>query len=266
MISNSGSDERGKYNQGKSGDQTGKEWRIIPWYCRPWDLVLRYEGEAEGEVRQLIADLAEEAAQNDCIGYDQYQRLSFWYALQNANYRPANIKVDCESDCSAGALAICKATGYLLNIDPLKKIEISGYSGNIEQLLNRSGFKSLRDSKYLKSDEYLLPGDVLVYVGHHVAINLHQGKKLEVEVKKPYKLGWNRDSCGWWYADGPFSYLKDTWKVINNHWYYFNNLGYILKGLNSVNGSLYYFTESGDLEGALQHTNSKGELVEWFID
>ena len=41
MISNSGSDENGKYSGGQAGDQTGKEWQIRSWYNRPWNYVLR---------------------------------------------------------------------------------------------------------------------------------------------------------------------------------------------------------------------------------
>lgn len=263
MISNSGKDENNKYHSGKAGDQTGAEWSVIPWYSRPWNLMLRYEGERAEEVQLLISQLAEEAALNNNIGYDQYERLTFWYALEKADYHPSNIKTPCESDCSAGALAICKAAGYILGLEPLKNINISGYSGNIQQILNQAGFTSYTDSKYLKSDDYLKPGDILVYINHHVAINLSQGDK--VEVKNPYSLGWNKDGVGWWYADTPYSYLKSEWKVINHHWYYFNEKGYILTGLQSINNKLYYFTESGDLEGALMKTSDNGDLIEWYI-
>ena len=47
MIANSGYDEHGKYSGGTAGDQTGKEWRIIPYYNRPWNCVLRHNGMTE---------------------------------------------------------------------------------------------------------------------------------------------------------------------------------------------------------------------------
>ena len=110
-ISNSGGDERGKITGGAAGDQTGGEWKLKAWYNRPWSHVLRHP---DPRVRRLIAELAIEAALNDCIGYDQNQRGTFWQQLKVSGYRPANIKTKCESDCSAGANSIVKAVGYLL--------------------------------------------------------------------------------------------------------------------------------------------------------
>jgi len=54
-ISNSGHDERGKYHEGKAGDQTGGEWSIINWYNRPWNYVFRYPDQ---KTRELIAELS----------------------------------------------------------------------------------------------------------------------------------------------------------------------------------------------------------------
>ena len=69
-----------------------------------------------------------------------------------------------------------------------------------------AGFEELTDSKYLTSDKYLLPGDVLLYEGHHVAMNLDYGSEVEPAVKpETYyyeNLGWNADKEGWWYAWG----------------------------------------------------------------
>lgn len=59
MISNSGHNEFGSYTGGTAGDQTGTEWQIIPWYNRPWNVVLRFENQ---QVTQLIADIARAAA------------------------------------------------------------------------------------------------------------------------------------------------------------------------------------------------------------
>ena len=96
-ISNSGKDEKGKYTGGKAGDQTHEEWNIRDWYDRPWSVVLRYP---DPEVRNLIAELAEKAANNDHVGYDQWERTTFWKQLEVSGYDPANITVDCESDYS----------------------------------------------------------------------------------------------------------------------------------------------------------------------
>ena len=173
MISNCGHDENGKYSGGKAGDQTGTEWQVRAWYSRPWDVVLRCTNES---ARQLLAKLARDAAENDKTGYDQGNRYSFWDQLKISGYYPKNIKEPCETDCSAGTLALIKCVGFLLEIPALQAVSIYGYTGNIEAILLATGlFKSLREKKYLDSPDYLLDGDVLLCTGHHVCINLDIG-------------------------------------------------------------------------------------------
>lgn len=172
MVSNSGQDENGKYKGGKAGDQTGKEWYVRTWYNGGWTVVLRHPN---AEVREMIAQLSEESANNDFVGYDQNQRLTYWTQLVKANYRPKNIKVACEDDCSAGVSANVKATGYLLGIDKLKAISEGGTTSTIKENFTKAGFKALTAKKYLTSEKYLLRGDILLNEGHHVATNLTNG-------------------------------------------------------------------------------------------
>lgn len=172
MISNCGKDENGRYRNGQAGDQTGKEWQVIPWYNRPWTVVLRHPNRL---VRQEIAAQACAAAYNNNIGYDQNQRKTFWEQLKKCNYDAAAITTPCEADCSAGAAAIVKAAGYRLGIVELQKVSPDAYSGNIRAVLKNAGFEAFTSSKYLTSDKYLYAGDILVYEGHHVAINVTNG-------------------------------------------------------------------------------------------
>lgn len=174
MISNCGQDENGKYSGGAAGDQTGGEWNIIPWYNRPWNVVLRHPN---SEVREEIAILAERAAKNNLIGYDQGQRNTFWEHLKASNYDPSQITIKCEADCSSGVLAICKAVGYRLNISAMKNINQNGYTGNQRAILKAAGFEVLTASKYLTGPDYLLRGDILLYEGHHTATNITTGSK-----------------------------------------------------------------------------------------
>ena len=174
MISNSGHDERGKYSGGAAGDQGG-EWQRQKWYSRPWNVVLRYP---DLPVGGLIAQLAGEAADNDHIGYDQSQRTTFWQQLKSVGYFPSKITVNCEADCSAGVAAIVKAAGYILGLSGLQAVSPDMYTGNERAALTSAGFMALTESKYLTSDQYLLPGDVLLYEGHHTAINLDFGDKI----------------------------------------------------------------------------------------
>lgn len=173
-ISNSGHDENGKYHGGKAGDQTGQEWQLRSWYNRPWSCVLRWSDQTAA---QKFAELGIDAALNNKIGYDQYQRKTYWTQLEKVGYDPAKIQTACEADCTAGVTCNCKAVGYLLNIAKLKSLAIDTYSGNMRTRFKNAGFTVLTNSKYLTSADYLLPGDVLLYEGHHAAMNITLGKK-----------------------------------------------------------------------------------------
>lgn len=173
-ISNSGHDENNKYSGGSAGDNTGGEWQVISWYNRPWNCVLRHPDE---NVRLLLAYLAEKAALNNKIGYDQYQRNTYWTQLQKVGYDPSKITTACESDCSAGVIANTKAVGYLLGISALQKIGAT-YTGNMRSAYKSAGFQVLTASKYLTSSEYLLPGDILLNDVSHTATNLTPGIKV----------------------------------------------------------------------------------------
>jgi len=175
-ISNSGSDENGEYHGGKAGDQTGKEWRLRSFYERPWNYVLRWPDQNVGT---LIAQLGIDAALNDKVGYDQYQRNTYWEQLKKVGYYPAKIKTACEEDCTAGVNANVHAAGWLLDIPALRKIQETGVrSGNMRKLYKAAGFMVLTDKKLLTSGDYLLPGDILLYENHHAATNVTCGKKV----------------------------------------------------------------------------------------
>ena len=180
-ISNCGSDERGKLSGGKAGDQTGKEYCVRSWYNRPWTCVLRHPTAA---VKEKIATKARNAAENPNIGYDQNERLSFYNALKAVDWKPKNIKKKCEADCSASTSAIIIAVGHDLNNKKLKDVSPSNTTSTLKSALKNAGFKVLTDPKYLKSDNYLKPGDILLSEGHHVAINLTEGSKVKSTSKK----------------------------------------------------------------------------------
>lgn len=263
MISNSGHDERGKYSGGQAGDQTGGEWRIQAWYNRPWTHVFRYPGST---VRECIADLAEEAAKNDRIGYDQNQRTTFWGQLRQVEYHPAKITQPCEADCSAGVAAIVKAAGYLLGIKQLQDVSADMYTGSQRKILQTAGFQVLTDKKYLDSDRYLLRGDLLLCEGHHTAINLTDGSA----VKKAAGWHWIQ-SDGIWYYQDPDGMNSYGWRMIqetggaSNHWYFFNEKGAMLTGPQTIDGELFYLMDGGPLEGALCTTDGRGALHVWYL-
>ena len=186
-ISNCGHDERGKYSGGKAGDQTGGEYCVRSWYNRPWDCVLRHP---DSKVQSDIAKLARQAAENDLVGYDQGQRSTFWEQLKAASsYLPANIKTACEADCSSSTAAIVKAVGYRKKDDKLKGVNPQLCTWDIRNAFKVAGFDVLTDSKYRTSQDYLLPGDILLNEAHHVAINLTKGSKVSPKKTGTTKLG-----------------------------------------------------------------------------
>lgn len=46
----------------------------------------------------------------------------------------------------------------------------------MKSTFKKAGFQLLTASKYLKGFDYLMPGDILLYEGHHTATNLGIGK------------------------------------------------------------------------------------------
>ena len=231
-ISNCGHDENGGYSGGKAGDQTGTEYQVRSWYNRPWDCVLRHPKTA---IQNDIAKLARQAAKNDLIGYDQDQRDTFWEQLKNAaSYLPANIKTACEADCSSSTAAIVKAVGYRKKDAKLKGVSPDLWTGNMKPALKSAGFEVLTDSKYRTSQDYLMPGDILLNEAHHVAINLTKGSKAGDDAAQPTegseytvtaKSGLNyRKGAGQSYASvGAYRYgqtvtIVETVKVGNVSW------------------------------------------------
>lgn len=173
-ISNCGHDEHNRYSGGQAGDQTKTEWYLRPWFNDKWNVVLRHP---DAKTRSLIADMAIKAAQNDLIGYDQSQRLTFWNHLKASGYDPAKITVACEADCSSGVAAIVKGAGYRLGNTAMQNVNVSITTWNERNALKAAGFQVLTDSKYLTSDAYLLAGDILLNESLHTTINVTNGSK-----------------------------------------------------------------------------------------
>ena len=174
MISNCGKDERNKYSGGVAGDQTGREYEIRSWYNRPWDCVLRYPALRVGEV---IGSIATRAANNSFIGYDQGERLSMYNALATVGWDVDKIRKPVEADCSSSTMAVIISAGYKLGITSLQRLQPSLVTWNMENPLLAAGFIRLTNRKFLDSDKYLLPGDILLNRKSHVAINVSYGSE-----------------------------------------------------------------------------------------
>lgn len=177
-VSNCGHDENNRYSGGRAGDQSGTEWYLLPWYKYSnggWNYVLRWKDEKLGS---LFSDLAIEAAQNDLVGYDQWQRNTFWTQLQAAGYRPSNIKVACETDCSKGTIDLIRAVGYLKGIADLQKCSAT-YTGDMMNWFRSASGKKYFDiltGKHLTDPGVAKRGDINLNTAHHVNITVDNGE------------------------------------------------------------------------------------------
>ena len=107
-IGHSSIDEHGKISGGAAGDQTGREvcTRDFYMHSKGWD-VLRAK---DPSVAEKIAKCMEDACANDCIGYDQSQRLTLYDTVKSLNfYCDINtLKTKVECDCSS-LVRVCLA-------------------------------------------------------------------------------------------------------------------------------------------------------------
>lgn len=173
-MANCGHDENGRYTGGTPGDQSGTEWYLRSWYSYPWNYVFRWKNE---ELAKLFAELAIEAADNNKIGYCQGHRDTFWNQLQKVGYRPGKITTACETDCSAGTIALIKAVGHLKGIKVLQNCSAT-YTGNMYTWFSKSDVKQyfeILTGKYLVNSVYAMVGDINLNVQHHVNITVDNG-------------------------------------------------------------------------------------------
>ena len=101
----------------------------------------------------------------------------------------------------------------------------------------------------------------------------HVGASWQWIVRPDYSFDdwhWVRSGGKWYYqdADGRNSY---GWKPIQEttseakHWYYFDEKGAAVTGMQVIDGERYYFEESGPLCCALNNTNDQGALGVWYL-
>lgn len=167
--------ESGAHNQ-KAGNQTGRELNFSYWYKGSWLFVLRFKDRKKAK---KAVKACKDAVNNPNIGYDQDQRNTMRNQAKALNWDFSAITQPCETDCSALMCACTEAAD--VNLAP------QYYSGNacttytMGTAFPATGeFIKLMDSKYTKSDKYLLEGDILVNSGHTVMV-LENGSNWEEE-------------------------------------------------------------------------------------
>lgn len=171
MIGHACKNEHETYKDGQAGDQTKVEVYIRTWYNRPWNVVLRAK---DKNTREKLAQAMEMACKNESIGYAQNTRNTLWNNIKNYQFNPSKTTKAVNTDCSALVCVCCAYAGV-----PIHYLQIGTNSlttSTLRKYLLSSGmFEALTNRKYLTSDKYLLRGDILLYEGHHTAINLDNG-------------------------------------------------------------------------------------------
>ena len=188
MIWNTAHNEFGSYSGGQQGDQDGTESCIRTWFSSPWDCVLRWPDQA---LAAEAAELGRQAAENDCVGYCQSHRNSFYDQLAaTGTWEPKDISTPCETDCCRSCTTIWQAVGERHGIDALKLLDPdpygdTTYTANARERYADAGFQVLTGSFFVDSDAHLLPGDCLLNEGTHMAMQLDVGWDVDDGVWTP---------------------------------------------------------------------------------
>lgn len=164
-IAHASIDERNSAKGGAAGDQTGKELCIRDYYDKPWDFVIRIKD--KDKAKKLKRKMVN-AVNNELIGYDQTQRLTFYYALKCAGWKVKNVRTPCECDCSSLVAALLNAIG--IPVLPY----CTTWSLRAEIMKNAECY--VFDAKGFDK-ERLRRGDILLSEAHHVAVVVEDGNK-----------------------------------------------------------------------------------------
>lgn len=163
MVGSARSNEFGKANGGKPGDQKGgSEVSTQPWYLhqKGW-VVIRITDPA---TREKVAENMEHACYNNHIGYCQDHRTTATEAAKKYGYDLSQVTTDVETDCSELVRCCCLYAG----------LEVDSFSTGTEiAALKATGkVQIIYDDSYCTSPDKLLRGDILVTKakGHTVIV------------------------------------------------------------------------------------------------
>jgi N-acetylmuramoyl-L-alanine amidase len=98
--------------------------------------------------------------------------------------------------------------------------------------------------------------------------------KYDIEHGLNVEPGWKQNDTGYWYVKEDGSYPKEKFEKINGTWYYFDNSGYMLadKWKKRPDGAWYYFDKSGEMATGWKLISNKwyyfkddGEMVTGWV-
>ena len=118
---------------------------------------------------------------------------------------------------------------------------------------------------HVQNPDVLRETDALLFVGDDPRRPLQIGHvEFIYEIKKE---GWRWvNDNGTWYYQNEYGQNTYGWKVINHHWYAFDEKGRMRTGIFHEGTGIYYLMESGDLEGACCKTDNRGNLTPWYVE
>lgn len=87
------------------------------------------------------------------------------------------------------------------------------------------------------------------------------------------KIGWQQEKEKWFYYDASGETVKNTWKIINNKRYYFNENGEMQTGFIEVNSQKYYLNSDGQaasgwikIDDNYYYFDSSGMMLKGWLD
>lgn len=180
-IAHSSIDENRKAKGGKAGDQTGKEVCIRNWYNTDWDCVIRFN---DPEMAEKAAQIMEAIALNDNVGYDQGGRNTLLAEAEKVNFDISKIKTKCESDCSSAVSTACIGAGAPKS--SLYKWNNCSSTRSLRKDLLETGLVTIfTTTKYTRSCEHALRGDIYLNEGNHVVMVIDNAPGAKREENKP---------------------------------------------------------------------------------
>lgn len=234
--------ETGKVSGNAKGDSTGKEVTVRNWYDKGWDICLRHPNEGISSQASNIGTLL---ANSNLVGYDQPDRNSLHSVLKKNNYNIPDYlasKVLTEVDCSSFITCCYIAAG----VKTLEYNSNAPTTRTMEKVFKDAGFTVLRDKKYLRSDEYLKKGDVLVKIGSHTVMACESGSRSRGNLDIDYYPKYIGDTDSIVTALAVVG-VKDVSKSFRRKIYEANNLPGEYTGTASQNLKLLTLLKSGYL-------------------
>lgn len=165
MICHASLSENGTIN-GQKGDQTGREVCKRTWYSKPWNYVIRF---TDKNMAEKVAWCMEKASDNNFIGYSQATRNTLLNESRKFNYDVSRVVVPVNCDCSSLVSVACMYAGI-----PESALTLNGNCATTRtllQILKSTGEVEIFSTPiYVSKSDKLRRGDILLSVGHHVAV------------------------------------------------------------------------------------------------